>query len=180
MGRALTSDWFVCRFIMVVYENKCLSSVRIFCPKNDQTIFLIDNHYTLFTDQSEVSVLPVGCLWFVVFMLVTDRCSWQIVALGEKRKFSFVFFFKFLLDTCPFLGPLIPLFQTSGDVSSGFQSQSGQPYSNFFFFFFLIFLLDTCPFVGPLIPLFWTSGDVSSGFQSQSGFCLIRTWRRYT
>ena len=40
------------------------------------------------------------------------------------------FFFKLLLDTCPFLGPLIPLFQTSGDVSSGFQSQSGQPYSS--------------------------------------------------
>ena len=32
---------------------------------------------------------------------------------------------KFLLDTCPFVGPLIPLFWTSGDVSSGFQSQSG-------------------------------------------------------
>ena len=38
---------------------------------------------------------------------------------------SFFFFFKFLLDTCPFVGPLIPLFGTSGDVSSGFQSQSG-------------------------------------------------------
>ena len=25
----------------------------------------------------------------------------------------------------PFVGPLIPLFWTSGDVSSGFQSQSG-------------------------------------------------------
>ena len=29
-------------------------------------------------------------------------------------------FLKFLLDTCPFFGPLIPLFWTSGDVSSGF------------------------------------------------------------
>ena len=28
------------------------------------------------------------------------------------------------------MGPLIPLFWTPGDVSSGFQSQSGQPYSN--------------------------------------------------
>ena len=28
-------------------------------------------------------------------------------------------------DTCPFLGPLVPLFWISGDVSSGFQSQSG-------------------------------------------------------
>ena len=37
----------------------------------------------------------------------------------------FFFFSNFLLDTCPFLGPLIPLFRTSGDVSSGFQSQSG-------------------------------------------------------
>ena len=35
------------------------------------------------------------------------------------------FFFKFLADTCPFLGPLVPLFWISGDVSSGFQSQSG-------------------------------------------------------
>ena len=26
------------------------------------------------------------------------------------------------------MGPLIPLFWTSGDVSSGFQSQSGQRY----------------------------------------------------
>ena len=28
-----------------------------------------------------------------------------------------------------FVEPLITLFWTSGDVSSGFQSQSGQPYS---------------------------------------------------
>ena len=33
--------------------------------------------------------------------------------------------FSFLLDTCPFVGPLIPLFWSSGDVSSGFQSQNG-------------------------------------------------------
>ena len=32
--------------------------------------------------------------------------------------------------TCPILGPLIPLFWISGDVSSGFQSQSGLPYSH--------------------------------------------------
>ena len=29
------------------------------------------------------------------------------------------------------MGPLIPLFSTSGDFSSGFQRQSGQPYSHF-------------------------------------------------
>ena len=45
---------------------------------------------------------------------------------------AFLFFFPiFLLETCPFVGPGMPLFWTSGDVSSGFQSQSGQPYSNF-------------------------------------------------
>ena len=30
-----------------------------------------------------------------------------------------------MADTCPFLGPLVPLFWISGDVSAGFQSQSG-------------------------------------------------------
>ena len=39
-------------------------------------------------------------------------------------------FFKILEDMSPFCVTLIPLFWTSGDVSSGFQSQSGQPYSN--------------------------------------------------
>ena len=28
------------------------------------------------------------------------------------------------------MGPLLSMFHTSGDVSSGFQSQSGQPYSH--------------------------------------------------
>ena len=37
-----------------------------------------------------------------------------------------------MLDTltCPILGPLVPLFWISGDVSSAFQSQSGLPYSH--------------------------------------------------
>ena len=42
-----------------------------------------------------------------------------------RRIYNFFFFLKFLADTCPFLGPLVPLFWISGDVSSGFQSQSG-------------------------------------------------------
>ena len=33
-------------------------------------------------------------------------------------------------DQILFVGPLIPVFWTSGDVSSRFQSQSGQPYSH--------------------------------------------------
>ena len=43
---------------------------------------------------------------------------------------DFVLLFFFLADKCPFLGPLVPLFWTSSDVSSGFQSQSGLPYSH--------------------------------------------------
>ena len=35
------------------------------------------------------------------------------------------FFFLFLADNCPFVGPLAPLFWISSDISSGFQSQSG-------------------------------------------------------
>ena len=31
---------------------------------------------------------------------------------------------------CPILGPLVPLFWISSDISSGFQSQSGLPYSH--------------------------------------------------
>ena len=31
---------------------------------------------------------------------------------------------------CPILGPLVPLFWISSGVSSGFQSQSGLPYSH--------------------------------------------------
>ena len=36
-----------------------------------------------------------------------------------------------LVDTRPFVGPMMPLFWTSGDISSGFQSQSGQIYLHF-------------------------------------------------
>ena len=36
------------------------------------------------------------------------------------------------MDTCPFLGSLLPLFWISGDVSSGFQSQSGFCLIHFF------------------------------------------------
>ena len=48
----------------------------------------------------------------------------------QGASFFVVFLKKFLEDRCPFLGPLVPLFWISGDVSSGFQSQSGLPYSH--------------------------------------------------
>ena len=43
-------------------------------------------------------------------------------------QYSNIFFKKKLGDISSFLESLIPLFWTSGYVSSGFQSQSGQPY----------------------------------------------------
>ena len=43
---------------------------------------------------------------------------------------SLELFLKFLEDVSPFCGATDTLFWTSGDVSSGFQSQSGQPYSH--------------------------------------------------
>ena len=39
-------------------------------------------------------------------------------------------FFKVLVNAYPFVGPLISLFWTFVDVSSGFQSHNGQPYSH--------------------------------------------------
>ena len=61
------------------------------------------------------------------FSEITSYC----LNLFKNHHLSISFFLKKNLeDTCPFLGPLMHLFQISGDVSSGFQSQSGQPYSH--------------------------------------------------
>ena len=52
-------------------------------------------------------------------------------ALNPQISWGFflkIFFKSFFLSdtlTCPILGPLVPLFWISGDISSGFQSQSG-------------------------------------------------------
>ena len=65
----------------------------------------------------------------LIWVQIKDILPFCIICNARKFSWSFFFFFsfflKFLLDTCPFVGPLIPLFWTSGDVSSGFQSQSG-------------------------------------------------------
>ena len=55
--------------------------------------------------------------------------SW--IHLCSDAKSGRFFFLQFLLDTCIFLRPLIPLFWTSGDDSSGFQCLSGKPYWHF-------------------------------------------------
>ena len=56
--------------------------------------------------------------------IVGDRHS----SLSGTMAHSFLgSFFQFLVDKCPFVGLLIPLFWISGDVSSGFQSEGRQP-----------------------------------------------------
>ena len=46
----------------------------------------------------------------------------ELLTISSKRssqaKNNLGFFLKFLVDTCPFMGPLIPLFWTSGDIFS--------------------------------------------------------------
>ena len=51
-----------------------------------------------------------------------------------------------------FVGPLILLFWTSGDVSSGFQNQSGQPYLHLV----EVYVLHV-PEISPLVPHLQTS-----------------------
>ena len=72
-----------------------------------------------------VLVIPLGKVW-TWSRALTHVWNWGIKTVtGTSGCHRDIFFLKFLADTCPFLGPLVPLFWISGDVSSGFQSQSG-------------------------------------------------------
>ena len=52
----------------------------------------------------------------------TNAPSWFYISWHLTTRHHF---FLNLRDTCPFLGPLVPLFRIYCDVSCGFQSQSG-------------------------------------------------------
>ena len=67
----------------------------------------------LFFTTSLFNLMPIE-FWKQISLLLDQSC----------------FFLKIWAVTCPFLGPLVPLFWISGDVSFGFQSQSGLPYSH--------------------------------------------------
>ena len=74
VGTALTSDLSASSFVKVVYEKIIL--VLLWTEKSHWTlkIFLIDSHYKLFVDQSEVSVLSVGCVgWGELFNKARHR-----------------------------------------------------------------------------------------------------------
>ena len=71
------------------------------------------------------------CYWHW-YLYRSRQCEWT-VRLGHGDAllvdlFHVSFFSKFLEDISPFVGPPNS-FWSSGDVSSGFQSHSGQPYS---------------------------------------------------
>ena len=51
----------------------------------------------------------------------------SVFGKGEEVEFFLKIFWR---TWVLFVGPLIPLLWTSSDISSGFQSQSGQPYSH--------------------------------------------------
>ena len=59
-----------------------------------------------------------------IFDYCNNFCNFKNVWATDKS-FSLFFKSKFLADMCPILGPLVPLFWIFGDISSGFQSQSG-------------------------------------------------------
>ena len=61
-------------------------------------------------------------------LIITGKWDKQQEHTSAVNFLKIYILLKFLVDTCPFIGPLIPLFWTSGDVSCGFQSHSGQPY----------------------------------------------------
>ena len=95
---------------------------------SDKLSWLLNNGPAVSTQQK----ITKSHLWFEVLSMET----WQ--SHSPEKKFSLqvrgsvtvdVFFKKiWWTQTCPFKGPLIPLFWTSDNVSYGFQSQSGQPY----------------------------------------------------
>ena len=61
----------------------------------------------------------------VNFSGVSQRAAVSLISLLKNSIRVFCFFFKIFVGACPFVGPLIPLFWTSGDVSSGFQTRVG-------------------------------------------------------
>ena len=71
-------------------------------------------------------------------------------------RICFCFFLKFLADTCPFLGPLVPLFWISGDISFGIQSQSGFCFIHFFAEANVMYILRDPPLVLHLLASWWS------------------------
>ena len=98
------------------------------CSQSQEPYFWFTGHHTVMEPYFWVYI-PSRCLKIFPLGLQAIRLL-SNCTLRFTRHHAVLesFFFKFLADTCPFLVPLVPLFWISGDISSGFQSQSGLPY----------------------------------------------------
>ena len=73
-------------------------------------------------------LLGLQCIIIMRYLAIFMFLCFCPFFLFVRRVLSSFFKKSFFLSdtlTCPILGPLVPLFWISGDVSSGFQSQSG-------------------------------------------------------
>ena len=107
------SPWSMNRNMTCLSVSDCWKTLHVF-------IFERENPY------DQCSKLKI----YVVPWSVVDYMSYML-HLQETNLLFFCLKINFLADTRPFMGSLISLFWTSGDVSCEFQSQSGQPYLNF-------------------------------------------------
>ena len=78
----------------------------------DKQVYMVDSNFNHHIEHAHASAYHV---W-------KERWTEQ-----TEQVFLFLFYFDGFVDTftCPILGPLIPLFLISGEVSSELQSQSG-------------------------------------------------------
>ena len=124
----------------------CISIAKLFNWSTFMCIYIQHKLFSWWLNYSiGVLTLKMGSIAVLVLYLklklnlqvynIWMRLNYENTKMIGGTQFSInapiILFFKiFLVDTCPFIGPLILLFRTSGNVSSGFQSQSAHPYSH--------------------------------------------------
>ena len=116
-----------------MYVNGCYS----FCIKNTNNHFKYVFFSIYITYSLQDHFIKEGC---VRTSLISGGTRFTSVYTTNKNRFirfmelsqPFFFFLKVFGGHMSFLGPLVPLFWISGDVSSGVQSQSGFCLIHFF------------------------------------------------
>ena len=120
----LSAQMWLSRSMVHWSLNGCITS---WCGKTQVQIFTenLTILHLVWIDFSVIVYLHNLILWNPLQFLskINSRKNFLLVHL-----FLHIFSFLKSLEVL-FVGPLMPLFWTSGDVFSGFQSQSGQPYS---------------------------------------------------
>ena len=116
-----------------IYSNLAVNLLRhvIPCDCNFLSWLKIVCHRSPGWQDQEPRVREVFCC----SSQLANRVQWQLRYVSiyllyiEQKVISNSWFFKKkLVDTCPLWGKRYPCFWTSGDVSPGFQSQSGQSH----------------------------------------------------